>query len=61
MSTFTHQEKIFKFDLVREYSEEFKQLAGDNLSELNTTVEVTITLLQNGFFNFLAEEKGRKR
>ena len=54
--TVTHQDKVITFELSRVYTEEFQKVAGDKIDEVATTVCCTITLLHNGFFNFLAEE-----
>lgn len=59
--TISHSDTVITFDMTREYSEEFIELAGDRLSDFEVTISCTITLIHNGFFNFLAEEKGKKR
>lgn len=61
MDTVGHDQNVMTFELYREYIEDIKALAYGKLGELDTRVIVTITLLHNGFFNFLVEEKGRKR
>jgi hypothetical protein len=57
----SHSDTVIAFDMAREYSEKFVELAGENLSDFEVTISCTITLIHNGFFNFLAEEKSKKR
>ena len=59
--TIEHKNNIVMFDLARTYSEEFIDIAKEQINDLAVTLQCTLTILHNGFFNILVEDKDVQR